>query len=428
MLFHPYRFKNGEYGDGTFSPHFHLDRVRLGRIGKLTEQLEATTGWVYKHIAAMHEVSHVSAVIRYILTHVGVADVRAGGKNKKAYDVVRYFGGMGPRKFGVDKLQAAQRDVAAGLHRTLARRSKGNNPMFPASLVQYGGAAAGTEGGPPPEDARFIDVSIYEYEDKARASEGPGPDHTVAEFKSLRILKGRTRFLVRDAPTMYSVLAWAERNGRFDYPVLPTINPKDVRADGSIDPDAVAIARGDSTRTPAPRLLAITITPAVPDGAGGYTPKTTKDARPRVLFVVLSARLDDLCVICRDVLHLAKFADHLDLDDDHAPHKLPLNELVIVPAGKYLRPSGEDERAPLYKIHEGTPTYDFRLLVMPPHISKYPPGYAAAVRTDIERSEISCEYYMQNHERPTDDYIENVLAKRRERVRAATPTITVDNR
>ena len=431
LMFHPWRLNDSE--SMYFSPHFHL--VGLGYLAmSKVKEVHERTGWVVKFVRSLPTRQDVYNVVWYLHTHVGLGMVDVA-TNKKTPDVVRYFGIAGTRKFGCATAAGAQRDLPGGLANALRGAMRGKkNPAIPPELLQVAGDPAGTPKGPPPEAERIVRVRQLAFEDKAGEPGANGVPRTIAEFGSLHVQADYGRRRVRDHHGTEGLLKEVGCNARYDYPAKPEINGRDVGPDGAVPdaavdratggnglsvtgrdvgpdgavPDAaVDRATGAGRRVPADRMLVVEIeTPAPAGGGAAGAPAGTLDAvgqtNKRVMVIILHGRLNDLCVICREPLKMAVYDENAPLNDQHAPHNLPLNRQCVVHRGLYRRPLDPSEYGCRYDAQSGARAVRTGMFELPPRVDAYTEYLQSMFVETVGRSQVAFDYCRNENRRPTE--------------------------
>ena len=482
VLFHPFRFDKKDGGRPYYSPHFHV--LATGWVSsKRVADLHAEDGWVFKTIRAIRSVEHLRMVVRYILSHVGVA--APSEARRKTPDVVRYFGLAGTAKFGCYDVLEASHDVAVPINRVFAERSRGKYPLLPAAVLKAGVSMDGHAFVP------RVDVRLFEPADKTR-TDNEGRQFTVTEFASLAEVEAARvdGFELRSRPDYERLLERLASTAHRDNPAFRPINSADVAAAEDVAREAArraarvvgdAAAAGDyegldaahaeagrllaegegakheildaarqraagmaeGARLPPARLMVLRVSYAPAgglaeggageDGAGGGPERggaprgknPTKALRPRFIVFVLRPSVRPLCLICRRPLRVKV----LDTEAAVLPiHEWPVGEPMLVPRGRMKPPDREDGLIPIYSRKDGTPDYDDRVLVVPPFMAAYPPHVQAAVRGLVERSKVSHQIWLETGKRPSAEGVRSHIENARLRVRLSRPGLSVDDR
>ena len=189
---------------------------------------------------------------------------------------------------------------------------------------------------------------------------------------------------------------------------------------------AVARAAGEveGERMPPVRICVVQV--AYVPAAGVTDIDPTKRPPPRYIVFTLEPRLTGLCLICRRPLKVCV------LDTVHG--RLPVHawlpgEPILVPRDRIALYNPEDHMSlPIYSREDATKGCETRVAVAPPHMAAYPPHAQARVRRQIAESKFSYQEYVLHGKRPDAEAIARFMAGERERLRAISPGITVDDR
>lgn len=415
VIYHPFRFKKSAKGEPYYSPHFHVIAFGWVDYAKVAAAHDED-GWIFKKIRVMRTVEHTRSCVRYILSHVGVAEDA---------DSYRFFAQLGYRKFAASSVLDAQLESTEAFTKVLKERSGGKYPMFDPALFN------GTAPGAPDPVPVMVSVRLYDRPDASRLTdEGRAVTETRLD-DCHEVPSARIDMEVATKADMEALAARLARSAHRDYPAFPPINHTDVGPDGLVPEERQRQAAGLDSRLPPQRVFVIRTSPIAPSMAG-MAPSSgpaeapvaptspTKSRRKRYLTIILRPNLSDLCMICRRQLHLCDAPD--DSWGDFPSHvEWELDVPILVPRDR-LKPLDVDgPSVKIYSRETGASAYDYRLIAEPVHFVAYPPHVQAQFKEACARADKSLELFMATGKRPSRKAVVNALAREAAVKTAALP-------